>query len=154
MSNIEAENFFKIGQEYYKKKDYQKAVNYFSKILKLYPENLSVLRKIALCFFYGKSFEQAELILKKIIKIKINEPNAILMLLNVLEKQDKVNEIIKYINLGIKEKLLDESWLISEKIGLPMIFKDKDDAKSSRNRLDQNLNEILNSKKKNFIRHK
>ena len=148
MSNIEAENFFKIGQEYYKKKDYQKAVNYFSKILKLYPENLSVLRKIALCFFYGKSFEQAELILKKIIKIKINEPNAILMLLNVLEKQDKVNEIIKYINLGIKEKLLDESWLISEKIVLPMIFKDKDDAKSSRNRLDQNLNEILNSKKK------
>ena len=76
------------------------------------------------------------------------------MLLNVLEKQDKVNEIIKYINLGIKEKLLDESWLISEKIVLPMIFKDKDDAKSSRNRLDQNLNEILNSKKKNFIRHK
>jgi len=148
VSNIEAENFFKIGQEYYKKKDYQKAVNYFSKILKLYPENLSVLRKIALCFFYGKSFEQAELILKKIIKIKINEPNAILMLLNVLEKQDKVNEIIKYINLGIKEKLLDESWLISEKIVLPMIFKDKDDAKSSRNRLDQNLNEILNSKKK------
>ena len=29
-----------------------------------------------------------------------------------------------------------------------MIFKDKDDVKSSRNRLNQNLNEILNSEKK------
>ena len=35
-----------------------------------------------------------------------------------------------------------------EKIILPMIFKDKDDVKFSRNRLNQNLNEILNSKKK------
>ena len=147
MSQIEAEKNFKIGQEYYKKKDYKKAQNYFVKILKLYPENISVLRKVALCFFYDKNFEKTELILKKIIKIKINEPNAILMLLNVLEKQDKIDETIKYIQLGIKEKLLDESWLIAEKIVLPMIFKDKDDVKTSRNRLDQNLNEILSSKK-------
>ena len=148
MSQIEAEKLFKIAQENYEKKDYLKAQDCLYKILELYPENLSALINLSLCYFDNKNFEQAELILKKIIKIKINEPNAILMLLNVLEKQDKVNEIIKYINLGIKEKLLDESWLISEKIVLPMIFKDKDDAKSSRNRLDQNLNEILNSKKK------
>ena len=70
MSHIEAEKFFKIGQKYYEKKDYQKAVNYFSKILKLYPENLSVLRKVALCYFYNKNFGQSELILKKIVKIK------------------------------------------------------------------------------------
>ena len=148
MSQIEAEKNFKIGQEYYKKKDYKKAQDYFAKILKLYPENLSVLRKVALCHFYDKNFNQTESVLKKIIKIKIDEPNAILMLLNVLEKQDKVDETIKYIKLGIKEKLLDESWQISEKIILPMIFKDKDDVKSSRNRLNQNLNEILNSKEK------
>ena len=147
MSQIEAEKNFKIGQEYYKKKDYKKAQDYFAKILKIYPENLSVLRKVALCHFYDKNFNQTELLLKKIIKIKIDEPNAILMLINVLEKQDKIDETIKYIQLGIKEKLLDESWLIAEKIVLPMIFKDKDDVKTSRNRLDQNLNEILSSKK-------
>ena len=87
MSQIEAEKNFKIGQEYYKKKDYKKAQNYFVKILKLYPENISVLRKVALCHFYDKNFNQTELLLKKIIKIKIDEPNAILMLINVLEKQ-------------------------------------------------------------------
>ena len=154
MSHIEAEKLFKIGQENYEKKDYLKAQNYFSKVLELYPENLSALRNLALCYFYTKNFEQAELILKKIIKIKINEPNAISMLVEVLDKQDKVDETIQYINLGIKEKLLDERWLIREKIILPMIFKDKDDVKFSRNRLNQNLNEILNSKKKNFIRHR
>ena len=72
------------------------------------------------------------------------------MLVHVLQEQDKVEEAIQYINLGIKEKLLDERWLIRKKIILPMIFKDKDDVKSSRNRLNQNLNEILNSKK-NFL---
>ena len=148
MSHIEAEKLFKIGQENYEKKDYLKAQNYFSKVLELYPENLSALRNLALCYFYTKNFVQAELILKKIIKIKINEPNAISMLVEVLDKQDKVDEVIQYINLGIKEKLLDERWLIREKIILPMIFKDKDDVKFSRNRLNQNLNEILNSKKK------
>ena len=150
MSHIEAEKLFKIGQKYYEKKDYLKAQNYFSKILKFNPKNLSVLRKIALCYFYTKNLEQAELILKKIIKIKINESNAISMLVHVLEEQDKVDEAIQYINLGIKEKLLDERWLIREKIILPMIFKDKDDVKSSRNQLNQNLDEILNSKK-NFL---
>ena len=149
MSKIEAENLFKVGQEYYQKKDYLNARTYFYKILVLYPENLSVLRKIALCYFYEKNFEQSELIIKKVIKIEFDS-NAILMLIDVLERQDKVSEIIKWINLGIKEKLLDEKWLIREKTILPKIFKDKDDVKSSRNRLNQNLDEILNLKK-NFI---
>ena len=92
MSHIEAEKLFKIGQEYYEKKNYLKAQNYFSKILKFNPENLSALRKIALCYFYANKLEQAELILKKIIKIKINEPNAISMLVFILEEQDKVDE--------------------------------------------------------------
>ena len=148
MSQIEAEKLFKIAQENYEKKDYLKAQNCLYKILELYPENLSALINLSLCYFDNKNFEQAELILKKIIKIKINAPNVILQLVIALEKQDKVDETIHYINLGIKEKLLDERWLIAEKIILPMIFKDKDDVKSSRNRLNQNLNEILNSEKK------
>ena len=36
------------------------------------------------------------------------------MLVHVLEEQDKVDEAIHYINLGIKEKLLDERWLIGK----------------------------------------
>ena len=150
MSQIEAEKLFKIAQENYEKKDYLKAQNCLYKILELYPENLSALINLSLCYFDNKNFEQAELILKKIIKIKINTPNIISQLVIALEKQDKVDETIHYINLGIKEKLLDERWLIAEKIILPSIFKDKDDVKSSRNRLNQNLNEILNSKK-NFL---
>ena len=148
MSQIEAEKLFKIAQENYEKKDYLKAQNCLYKILELYPENLSALINLSLCYFDNKNFEQAELILKKIIKIKINTPNIILQLVIALEKQDKVDETIHYINLGIKEKLLDERWLIAEKIILPTIFKDKDDVKSSRDRLNQNLNEILNSEKK------
>ncbi len=148
MSQIEAEKLFKIAQENYEKKDYLKAQDYLYKILELYPENLSALINLSLCYFDAKNFEQAELILKRIVKIKVNVPNIISQLVIVLEKQDKVDEAIHYINLGIKEKILDERWLIREKIILPMIFKDKDDVKFFRNRLNQNLDEILNSKKK------
>jgi len=148
VSQIEAEKLFKIAQENYEKKDYLKAQDCLYKILELYPENLSALINLSLCYFDNKNFEQAELILKKIIKIKINVPNVILQLIISLEKQDKVDEAIHYINLGIKEKILDERWFIREKIILPMIFEDKEDVKSSRNRLNKNLDEILNSNKK------
>ena len=147
MSQIEAEKLFIKAQENYKKKDYLKAQDCLYKILDLYPENLPALINLSLCYFDTKNFEQAELILKKIVKIKINVPNVILQLIIVLENQDKVDEAIHYINLGIKEKILDERWTIREKIILPMIFKDKNDVKFSRNRLNQNLDEILNSKK-------
>ena len=149
MSQIEAEKLFKIAQENYNKKKYLEAQNCLNKILELYPENLSALINLSLCYFDTKNFEQAELILKKIVKIKINIPNVLSQLIIILEKQDKIDEAINYIKLGIEEKILDERWLIREKIILPMIFKDKDDVKSSRNRLDENLNKILNSKKKN-----
>ena len=148
MSQIEAEKLFKIAQENYNKKNYLEAQNCLNKILELYPENLSALINLSLCYFDTKNFEQAELILKKIVKIKINVPNVLSQLIVVLERQDKVDEAIHYINLGLEKKILDERWLIREKIILPIIFKDKDDVKSSRNRLDKNLNEILNSKKK------
>ena len=148
MSQIEVEKLFKIAQENYNKKNYLEAQNCLNKILELYPENLSALINLSLCYFDTKNFEQAELILKKIVKIKINVPNVLSQLIIVLERQDKVDEALNYINLGLEKKILDERWLIREKIILPIIFKDKDDVKSSRNRLDKNLNEILKSKKK------
>ena len=140
MSQIEVGKLFKIAQENYNKKNYLEAQNCLNKILKLDPENLSALINLSLCYFDTKNFELAELILKKIVKIKINVPNVLSQLIIVLEKQDKINEAIHYINLGIEEKILDKRWLIREKIILPMIFKDRDDVKSSRNRLDKNLN--------------
>ena len=64
MSQIEAEKLFKIAQENYNKKNYLEAQNCLNKILELYPENLSALINLSLCYFDTKNFEQAELILK------------------------------------------------------------------------------------------
>ena len=115
MSQIEAEKLFKIAQENYNKKNYLEAQNSLNKILELYPENLSALTNLSLCYFDTKNFEQAELILKKIVKIKINVPNVLSQLIVVLERQDKVDEAIHYINLGLEKKILDERWIIREK---------------------------------------
>ena len=95
MSQIEAEKLFKIAQENYNKKNYLEAQNCLNKILEHYPENLSALINLSLCYFDTKNFEQAELILKKIVKIKINVPNVLSQLIIVLEKQDKIK--IKFV---------------------------------------------------------
>ncbi len=55
MSQIEAEKLFKIAQENYEKKDYLKAQNCLYKILELYPENLSALINLSLCYFDNKN---------------------------------------------------------------------------------------------------
>ena len=109
MSQIEAEKLFKIAQENYNKKNYIEAQNCLNKILELDPENISALINLSLCYFDTKNFELAELILKKIVKIKINVPNVLSQLIVVLERQDKVDEAIHYINLGLEKKILDLS---------------------------------------------
>jgi len=55
VSQIEAEKLFKIAQENYEKKDYLKAQNCLYKILELYPENLSALINLSLCYFDNKN---------------------------------------------------------------------------------------------------
>ena len=48
--------------------------------------------------------------IKKIIKIKPDEPFAYQFLASVLKDQDKIEEMIKIINEGLKKNLINKKW--------------------------------------------
>jgi len=122
MLEIEAKNKFKLAQKYFEDKIYLEAQKIWLEIHSYYPKNLQVLRNLSLAFYYNKDLEEAEKTLKKIININEKEPNAVVMLILVLEDQDKLDEAKKYIEFGLKKKLLDSHWEIKKKLMLPTIL--------------------------------
>ena len=105
MLEIEAKNKFKLAQKYFEDKVYLEAQKIWLEIHSYYPKNLQVLRNLSLAFYYNKDLEEAEKTLKKIININEKEPNAVVMLIHVLEDQDKLDEAKKYIEFGLKKKM-------------------------------------------------
>ena len=147
MLEIDAKKKFEVAQKYFENKNYKKAQELWLDISSFYPKNVSVLKNLSLAFYYDKNLDQAEITLKKIIHINKKEPNAFTMLILILEDQDKIRETKKYIELGLKEKLLDPHWEIKKRLLFPTIFKDLKDVDTSRDDLNKNIEEILNSNK-------
>ena len=148
MQEAEAKKKFEIAQKSFDNKSYKKAQEIWSEIINYYPKNLSVLRNLSLAFYYDNNLEQAEIILKRIILINKKEPNALTMLILILEDQDKIDDAKKYIDIGLSEKLLNEHWKIKKILILPTIFKDLKDIDDSRTKLKKNIDEILSSDEK------
>ena len=148
MLEIEAKKIFEGAQKKFENKNYKEAQNLWLKILDYYPKNLSVLRNLALAFYHDKSLENAEMMLKKIIKINKKEPQALVMLILILEKQDKTNETKNYIDLGLKENIIDKHWEVKKKLILPTIFEDLQDIDDSRNDLSEYIQDVLDNNKK------
>jgi len=143
-----AKKIFDQAQKNFDEKNYTKAQKLWSEIIIYYPKNLSVLRNLSLAFYYDNNLEQAEIILKRIIFINKKEPNALTMLILILENLDKIDEAKKYIDIGLNEKLLDEHWKVKKILLLPTIFKDLKDIEDSRDKLKKNIDEIVNSDEK------
>ena len=151
MQEAEAKNKFEVAQKSFDNKSYKKAQKIWSEIINYYPKNLSVLRNLSLAFYYDNNLEQTEIILKKIILINKKEPNALTMLILILEDQDKIDEAKEYIDIGLNEKLLDECWKIKKKLILPTIFKDLQDIDDSRGELEKNIDTTLNLDETTFL---
>ena len=145
MLETEAKTRFKLAQKHFEDKVYVEAQKIWLEILSYYPKNLQVLRNLSLAFYYNKDLEEAERTLKKIININEKETNALVMLILILEDQDKLDEVKQYIEFGLKKKLLDPQWEIKKKLMLPTIFSDLKDIDNARNDLNKNIEEILNS---------
>ena len=148
MLETDAKIKFEVAQKNFENKNYKKAQKLWLEILDYYPKNLSVLRNVALAFYHDDDLEKAQMILKKIIKINKKEPKALVMLILILERQDKIDETKQYIDLGIKENILDKHWEVKKKMMLPTIFEDVKDIDESRNELLKYIQEVLDSNKK------
>lgn len=145
MNEIEAKKIFNEAQKNFENFNYEKARELWLKILKFYPENLSLLRNISLTYFNQANFFETENILKKIIKINLKETNALNMLILVLEEQDKIEEAKQFIDIGLNNNLLNDHWKIKKELLIPMIKNDTDEMIKFRSNIDKFIEEILNN---------
>ena len=145
MNKYTADELFKIAYSHLKKKEFRKSSHLFEKLLKDFPDNLSILRNISHAYAFNGDFQKAEESIKKIIKIKPDEPFAFQTLVSVLKNQDKIEEMIKIINEGLKKKLINEKWEVQKKMLSPLIASDKKEIDDYREKINKGLDEVISS---------
>ncbi len=145
MNKYSADELFKIAYSHLQKKEFKKSTQLFEKLLNDFPDNLSILRNLSHSYAFSGAFKQAEECIKKIIKIKPDEPFAYQFLASVLKNQDKIEETIKVVNEGLKKNLINKKWELQKKILSPLISRDKKEIDEYRQKIDKGLDEIISS---------
>ena len=145
MNKYSADELFKIAYDHLQKKEFKKSYQLFEKLLKVYPDNLSLLRNISHAYAFSGDFEKAEENIKKIIKIKPDEPFAYQFLASILKNQDKIEEMIEIINEGLEKNLINKKWELQKRLLSPLIAKDKKEIENYRKKINKGLDEIISS---------
>mgnify|MGYP003350870624 CR=1 FL=1 len=71
MNKYLADELFKRAYGHLQKKEFGKSSQLFEKLLKDYPDNLSILRNLSHSYAFSGNFQKAEECIKKILKIYI-----------------------------------------------------------------------------------
>ena len=145
MKKYSADELFKIAYSHLQKKEFVKSAHLFEKLLKDYPDNLSVLRNISHAYAFSGAYQKAEESIKKILKIKPDEPFVYQFLASVLKSQDKITEMIKIVNEGLEKNLINKKWELQKKLLSPLIAGDKKEIDDYRKKIEKGLEEIINS---------
>ena len=145
MKKYSADELFKIAYSHLQKKEFVKSAQLFEKLLKDYPDNLSLLRNISYAYAFSGAYQKAEESIKKMIKIKPDEPYAYQFLASVLKSQDKITEMIKIVNEGLEKNLINKKWEFQKKLLSPLIAGDKKEIDDYRKKIEKGLEEIINS---------
>ena len=147
MTKYSADELFKIAFNHLQKKEFRKSSHLFEKLLKDYPDNLSILRNLSHSYAFSGDYKKAEECIKKTIEIKPNDPFAYQFLASVLKSQDKIDEIIKIIKEILEKKLINKKWELQKKILAPLIARDKKEIDDYRKKISKGLDDIINSNK-------
>ena len=145
MKKYSADEVFKMAYSHLQKKEFVKSAHLFEKLLKDYPDNLSLLRNISHAYAFSGAYQKAEESIKKVIKIKPDEPFAYQFLASVLKSQDKIMEMIKIVNEGLEKNLINKKWEFQKKLLSPLIAGDKKEIDDYRKKIEKGLEEIISS---------
>ena len=150
MNKYLADELFKRAYSHLQKKEFVKSSQLFEKLLKDYPDNLSILRNLSHSYAFSRNFEKAEECIKKILKIKPDEPFAYQFLASILKDQDKIEDAILIINQGLEKGLINQKWEVQKNLFFPKIPSDKNEIVKYRKKIEEEVEKILdiNFKKK------
>ena len=122
MNKYSADELFKIAYSHLQKKEFKKSNKLFEKLLNDYPDNLSILRNLSHSYAFSGAFKKAEECIKKVIKIKPDEPFAYQFLASILKDQDKIEDAILIVNQGLEQGLINQKWEIQKNLFFPKIL--------------------------------
>ena len=150
MNKYLADELFKRAYSHLQKKEFVKSSQLFEKLLKDYPDNLSILRNLSHSYAFSGNFEKAEECIRKILKIKPDEPFAYQFLASILKDQDKIEDAILIINQGLEKGLINQKWEVQKNLFFPKIPSDKNEIVKYRKKIEEEVEKILdiNFKKK------
>lgn len=77
MSYASAENPFNIGEEYYKKGNYQEAIEQFKKVISVNPKEIEALNYLGSSYSKEEKYQEAIKIFKKVIELTPNDKLAL-----------------------------------------------------------------------------
>ncbi len=147
MDKNNAKKILQNGHQNFINKNYSAARESWLKLLKIEPNNISLLNSISLTYYYEHNLEDTEKFLKKIIKINLSEPKALTMLILILEQQDKISEAKEYIQIGLNQKVLDKHWEIVMQTMSPIIKLSDEEIKKTRLEIEKNIDNVLNDER-------
>ena len=147
MDKNNAKKILQNGHQNFINKNYSAARESWLKLLKIEPNNISLLNSISLTYYYEHNLEDTEKFLKKIIKINLSEPKALTMLILILERQDKISEAKEYIQTGLNQKVLDKHWEIVMQTMSPIIKLSDEEIKKTRLEIEKNIDNVLNDER-------
>lgn len=125
--------------------DFSGARKLWMKILEYSPSNISTIKNIMLTYHKENNILQTEKYLKKLLKIKFEMSDILIMLILNLEEQDKIFEAKYFIKEGIKQKLLNDHWRIQMITLCPIIKYDNEEIKYVRNEINRDITAFLKS---------
>ncbi len=143
METSEAKKILEDAHKNFLNKNYRDARILWLKCLEINPDNISLLRSIALTYFHEKNLSNTEKYLKKILDLNLSEPRVLSMLIIVLEDQDKILEAKKFIQLGLKKKVLDDYWEIKMQTLMPIVKLNTNEVEQTRLEVESNIDKIL-----------
>ena len=145
MNKISTEELFKIAYNHLQNKNYNKSIELFNKILKHYPENLSVLRNLLHAYAFSGDFHNAENTIKKVLKLNEKEPYVYQFYASILKNQDKIDEMINLIEEGLGKNLMNPKWKYQKNLLFPVVVKDNNEIDKFRLKINNCLDQILNN---------
>ena len=98
----------KLGEVYVLKKEYDKSIKIYEKLIKEYPDNVDYLIKLAGNYSQLENYEKARIYYRKAYDLDDSNPNAISGVMNSYIGENKISEAISFLNEDIeKDNKLD-----------------------------------------------
>ena len=143
MNKDEAKIILQNAHENFLNKKFSLARDLWLKCLEINPNNISLLKSIALTYFNEQNLQDTEKFLKKILNLNFSEPKVLTMLILVLEDQDKISDAKEFIQLGLKKNVLDHHWRVKMDTMMPIIKFNNLEVESTRLDVEKKIDETL-----------